>query len=91
MFFRIMAFVIQDDGICFEDDIVSDRCRGLAEKSDIWPAGLAEDAVFFPSGRSIAGQFFSLKAVASRVQKSVSYPAAVGAGFGAATLTANLP
>jgi hypothetical protein len=49
MFFRIMAFVIREDGICCKDDIVSDRCRGLAEKSDIRPAGRAEDVVFFPT------------------------------------------
>jgi hypothetical protein len=58
MFFRIMAFVIREDGICCKDDIVSDRCRGLAEKSDIWPAGLAEDAVFFPSGHQSQGNSF---------------------------------
>jgi hypothetical protein len=91
MFFRIMAFIIQDDGICSKDDIVSDRCRGLAEKSDIRPAGSTEDAVFFPSGRSVTEQFFSLKAAAGRLQKGVNYSAAVEACFGTATLSANLP
>jgi hypothetical protein len=46
---RKMAFVLQDGGTHLHDDVVSGRCRGLAEKSDIRPAGRAEDVVFFPT------------------------------------------
>jgi hypothetical protein len=71
-----------------QDDGDRDKCREVAENSDIRAAVSAADAAFVSTTRPNAAQFFPRASVpfAARAAETIPLPATFGA-----TLTASLP